>query len=83
MQRQTLATVYALLAVCAVGLSATPATAQTTTQLERDVREELRRERALLADAERMPTPSAPCSHDWKATWRAPVRHPGERCVSA
>jgi hypothetical protein len=38
---------HALLVVCAFGASALPAAAQTTTQIEREVREELRGERDL------------------------------------
>ena len=47
MQRHASATVIALIVVCEFGVSVFPVAAQTATQLERDVREELRGERDL------------------------------------
>ena len=47
MQRHAPAAAHALLVVCAFGASLIPATAQTSTRIEREVREELRGERDL------------------------------------
>ena len=47
MQRHVPAAAHVLLVVCVFGTSVLPATAQTTAQIERDVREELRGERDL------------------------------------
>ena len=47
MQRHAPAAAHALLVVCAFGASLIPATAQTSTGIEREVREELRGERDL------------------------------------
>ena len=45
MQRHAPAAAHALLVVCVFGASVLPAAAQTTTQIEREIREALRGER--------------------------------------
>ncbi len=74
MQRHTTAAAYALLVGCAFGASVLPAAAQTTTRIEREVREELRGERDLRGlDATVAGRTDAPNAHPTSRAYAAAV----------